>query len=226
MYKFETHIHTSNCSACAVSNGYEMVDAAKEKGYSGFVVTNHFYHGNTCVDRNLAWEDFINSYRNDYEIMREYGETCGIKVFFGFEEGFAPGKEMLVYGITPNILIKNPEFIMMGVKEKVDFIHKKGGIVICAHPYRNRFYIPDPDKSPDPTLFDGIEVYNFFNTNEENQKALSFAESNNLLKTSGGDVHNARDFGNAGISFKTEIKSYKDFLINLKKGNYSLIIPK
>ncbi len=223
MYKFETHLHTSSCSACAISTGYEMVDAAKEKGYSGFVITNHFYHGNTCVDRNLDWTNFINTYREDYEITKEYGDKNGIQVFFGIEEGFAPGKEMLIYGITPQQLIEHPEFIMLGAKEKSDLIHSLGGITVCAHPYRDRAYIPDPDTDPDPTLFDAIEGYNKGNRENENEKAVNFAIKHNLPFTSGGDVHSKEAFGLAGISFETEIKDYSDFLNRLKNGKYSII---
>ena len=43
MFKYETHLHTSSCSACALSSGLEMVDAALQKGYAGFFITNHFY---------------------------------------------------------------------------------------------------------------------------------------------------------------------------------------
>ena len=225
MYKFETHLHTSSCSACAVSSGYEMVDAAKENGYSGIVITNHFYHGNTCVDRNLSWDDFINAYRADYEATRDYGEKKGIQVFFGIEEGFAPGKEMLIYGITPEQLTEHPEFIMLSAKEKSDLIHSLCGITVCAHPYRDRAYIPEPNKDPDPTIFDGIEGYNRANTPEQNIRAFNFARKNGLFAISGGDVHNAKEFGTAGIEFDTRIKDYADFLNRIKFGNFS-IIPK
>ena len=223
MYKFETHLHTNACSACAVSSGKEMVDAAKENGFSGFVITNHFYHGNTCVDRNLDWYDFIDAYRKDYEITREYGESKGIKVFFGIEEGFAPGKEMLIYGVTPEQLIEHPEFIMLGAKEKSDLIHKLGGITICAHPYRNRAYIPDPDTDPDITLFDAIEGYNRGNPDNENEKAVVFAKQNKMIITSGGDIHSATAFGPSGIAFDTEITDYDDFINRVKNGNFKLI---
>lgn len=224
MFKFETHLHTNACSACAVSSGKEIVDAAKENGYSGFVITNHFYHGNTCIDRNLSWNDFIDAYRKDYEETKEYGEKNGIKVFFGIEEGFAPGKEMLIYGITPEQLIAHPEIIMFGAKEKSDLIHQLGGITVCAHPYRNRSYIPDPDTDPDVSLFDAIEGYNRGNPDNENEKAVLFAKRNNLIITSGGDVHSAAAFGHSGIAFDTVVKDYKDFLNRVKNNDFKLFV--
>lgn len=226
MYKYETHIHTSNCSACAISSGYEIVDAAVKKGYSGFFITNHFYHGNTSIDRNLDWESFISAYRADYELTKNYGEKMGIQVFFGLEEGFAAGKEMLIYGVAPEVFVKNPEFIMLGAKEKADFVRDNGGITVCAHPFRSRSYIPNPNKKPDPSIFDGIEAYNQGNLPEENQKAFDFATENGLFTTSGGDIHRKNDFGFAGIEFTKKLKNDRDFIKKLKSGDYKLIMNK
>lgn len=224
MYKFETHLHTSGCSACAVSTGCEMVDAAKEKGYSGFVITNHFYRGNTSIDRNLPWVDFVRAYKEDYEITKNYGAKMGIQVFFGFEEGFAPGKEMLVFGTNPDDIMKHPEFPTLELPEKVNLIHSLGGITVCAHPFRNRSYIPDPDTEPNPDLFDGIETYNKANPEPENEKAFLFAKKNGHIMLSGGDVHSAKAFGGAGIEFKDKILDYNDFLRKIKNNEFSLIL--
>lgn len=227
MYKFEIHLHTNACSACGVSSAEEMIDAAIENGYSGVVFTNHFYHGNTCIDRNLPWEEFVGAYEQDYLRAKKYGEEKGIKVFFGVEEGYDAGKEMLIYGLSPDTLKNCPEFIMMGAKEKADFVHKNGGITVCAHPFRKANYIPNPDKEPPTEIFDGIECFNYLNScrdNEWNKKAFSFAEKTGLIKTSGGDVHNKSGFGNAGIDFDLPINTYEDFIENLKNGKYKLII--
>ncbi len=227
MYKFEIHLHTSGCSACGVSTAEEMIDAAVEKGYSGVVFTNHFYHGNTCINRNLPWVDFVGAYEEDYLRAKKYAENKGIKVFFGIEEGYDAGKEMLIYGISPETLKNCPEFIMFGAKEKADFVHKKGGITVCAHPFRKASYIPYPDKEPPVELFDGIECFNYLNSknggNDWNAKAFAFAEKYGLIKTSGGDIHRSSDFGKAGIDFNVPIETYQDFIENLKKGNYTLI---
>lgn len=225
MYKFEIHLHTNNCSACAVSSPKEMIDKALEFGYSGIVLTNHFYHGNTCVDRNLPWEDFVGAYKSDYEIAKEYGEQKGITVFFGLEEGFAPGKEMLIYGLTPEHFAEHPEFIMMSAKEKSDFVHRLGGLCVCAHPFRDRSYIPDPETPPNPDIFDGIEGFNLCNKPEENEKAFKFAKENNKFITSGSDTHSKENFGNAGISFDTPVTDYATFIDKMKKGEFKLIYP-
>ncbi len=225
MYKFEIHLHTNKCSACGVSTAREMIDAAAENGYSGIVITNHFYHGNTAVDRNLPWEDFVGAYRDDYLDAKDYGKTKGITVFFGIEEGFAPGKEMLIYGLSPEDFISHPEFIMMSAKEKSDLVHSFGGVCVCAHPFRDRGYIPEPNTPPDADLFDGIEGFNLCNRVEENEKAFVFALNNKKIITSGSDTHRCDNFGNAGIAFESPVTDYKDFIEKLKKGYFKLIYP-
>ncbi len=225
MYKFEIHLHTNNCSDCASSSPEEMINTASEYGYSGIVITNHFYHGNTCVNRNLPWEDFMGEYIKDYEIARKCGTKKGITVFFGIEEGFAPGKEMLIYGLEPQHFLKHPEFIMMSAKEKTDFVHSFGGICVCAHPFRDRAYIPNPDVAPNPDLFDGIEGFNFCNKPEENEKAFDFALKHKKIITSGSDTHNISNFGNAGIEFDCPVTDYATFIQKVKKGDFQLILP-
>lgn len=225
MYKFEIHLHSSGCSACGSSDSIEMVQAAYENGYAGVVFTNHFYHGNSAIDRHIPWTDFINAYEADYLKAKEYGETVGVKVFFGVEEAYAPGKEMLIYGISPDTFKQAPEFVNMTAHEKADFVHKNGGVTVCAHPFRNRAYIPNPDTPPDISLFDGIECYNHFNKPEENEKAFKFTEKTSLFKSAGGDIHNAKDIGKTGIAFDKPIETYDDFIKNFKSGNFTLLIP-
>ncbi len=225
MYKFEVHLHTSACSGCANSTGKEMVDAAIEKGYSGIVITNHFFHGNTCVDRKLPWRDFVRAYANDYYETKKYGEEKDITVLFGLEEGYAAGKEILIYGLSPEIISSHPEFNYMDLSQKSDFIHSYGGIVVHSHPFRVRDYIPNPDVAPTPDYIDGVECYNFFNAIEENLKAFIYAENTGKFKISGTDIHNASGFGQAGLDFDNPIKTNKELVNEIKKGNYRLITP-
>lgn len=223
MYKFEIHLHSSGTSACGKSTVYEMLDSAKEKGYSGVVFTNHFYHGNTAVDRNLPWDEFVDFYAQEYYEAKKYGESLGLKVFFGIEEVYKRGKEMLIYGLSPELLSSHPELKDMAPDEITDFVHSNGGLTVCAHPFRERAYIPDPDSPPDVTLFDGIECFNFFNKPEENEKAFKFAETTSLFKTSGGDIHKAADLGKAGIAFSEPVETYNDFIKKLKSGDFILL---
>ena len=59
-FRYETHLHTIEGSACAVSKAVDYIEVYKRIGYSGIFVTNHFFGGNTCVLRNLPWSERIN----------------------------------------------------------------------------------------------------------------------------------------------------------------------
>ena len=39
---YETHLHTSEASACSIITGAEQARTYKEAGYSGIIVTDHF----------------------------------------------------------------------------------------------------------------------------------------------------------------------------------------
>lgn len=223
MFKYEMHLHNSGCSACGKSTAREMIDAAREKGYSGVVFTNHFYRGNTGIDRSLPWADFVGQYNESYIDAKEYAKQFDIDVLFGVEEKYTAGKEALIYGLSPEVFALSPEFADMDLHQMAAFVRKNGGIIVCAHPYRVRSYIPDPDRDPDHTCFDGVEVYNSHNTEEENAKAMAFALKHGLLQLSGGDTHTTELFGGSGIAFKSRIKSNKELISALKTRDYSLI---
>ena len=107
-YLYETHIHTSQGSACGRSRGSEYISMYQDLGYSGIIITDHFYRGNTGVDRALPWEPWVQQFCQGYEDAREEGAQRGFDVFFGWEEGF-DGDEYLIYGLDKEWLLQHPE---------------------------------------------------------------------------------------------------------------------
>ena len=61
------------------------------------VVTDHFFNGNTAIDRSLPWEEKVELYCRGYENAKEEGDKIGLDVFFGVEWAFH-GDEFLLYG--------------------------------------------------------------------------------------------------------------------------------
>jgi hypothetical protein len=80
-YLYETHLHTVYSSACGVSKGSEYIRYYKEMGYTGIIVTDHFYNGNTAVPRNLPWKEWVKQFCRGYEEARNEGERQGLDVF-------------------------------------------------------------------------------------------------------------------------------------------------
>lgn len=231
MFKYEMHLHESTCSKCSRATGEEYVKACLQKGYKGFCMTDHFYHGNTAIDRGLSWSEFASVYAESYYKTRKYGEKFGIDVIFGLEDIYKrkdedddPGKEILIYGISPELVVNTPEIKDMYIDELSAFIRENGGIAVCAHPFRVRSYIKKPDLAPNPDWFDYIEVANRGNHVEDNIKAQIFAAENNMKGISGGDVHSTDAFGTSGLAFDKSIKDENELVKEIINGNYRMIV--
>lgn len=112
----------------------------------------------------------------------------------------------------------------MNISETAEFVRSKGGFLVCAHPFRVRDYIPDPDRPPIPSNFDGVEIYNHANSPEENRKAADYAKKHGLAPASGGDTHHTGGLGYAGLAFENRIQNNKALVTALKNGDYRLIV--
>ena len=227
MYKYELHLHTSECSKCGVSSAREMVLAAKEKGYKGIVITDHFYRGNTRIDRKLPWDEFVGAYELNWLQSKALGDELGIDVIFGIEDVYNrdAAKEILIYGITPDELKAETDFKHYTLEQIFEFVDSHGGFLSHAHPFRDREYIKNADAEPNPNALHGVEVFNVSDPEERNNMAAKFAEKHGLLPLSGGDVHaSSSRLGTSGIAVDQPIHDTKELARVLRSGNYKLII--
>ncbi len=226
LYKYELHLHTSGCSKCGLSTVEEMVTAAKDKGFTGIVVTDHFYRGNTCIDRDLPWEDFVSAYEQNWLKGKKLGESIGIDVIFGIEEVYNRDmKEVLIYGITPDELKAETDFRHYSLEQIFKFVDSHGGFVSHAHPFRDRSYIKNADQEPNPKALHGVEVFNVSDPDERNDMAVIYAKKYNLKPLSGGDVHKSDSrLGTSGIAVEERIKDTKQLARVLRSGDYKPVI--
>ncbi len=222
LYKYEMHMHTSPCSGGG-SDIREHIDALIAKGYSGAVVTNHFYRGDNRIDRSLPWEQFVDPYRQDYEKGLAYAKERDFDLLFGLEEHLGYGQEILLYGITPDGIAAHPELRGEGAEVYAEVVHALGGLVYQAHPYREMDYIKKPFPLDRLDLLDGIEVYNAANKPEWNERAQRLAEERGLACVGGSDAHRPQSAGRAGIAAKERLRSNEDLVRVLKSGEYTVI---
>ena len=80
------HTHTAPCSKCAPMTPQELIDALVAGGYKGCVLTNHFFDGNTGIDKTLPWKEFVAAYEKDYLECKKIAKLQDIDVIFGIEE--------------------------------------------------------------------------------------------------------------------------------------------
>ena len=107
-FLYETHMHTCQASACGKSTGKEHARFYKERGFDGIIMTDHFFGGNTSIDRSLPWEKRIDLFWSGYEDAKEEGEKIGLDVFFGLEQNIH-FDEYLIYGLTKEYMKAHPE---------------------------------------------------------------------------------------------------------------------
>lgn len=219
-YKYETHLHTSQGSQCGHNTGREMAVAHKEAGYTGIIVTDHFFYGNTAPDRNLPWDKWVHEFCSGYRDAKATGDEIGLDVFFGWESGYN-GTEFLVYGLSEEWLLNHPEIRDASVEEQLRLVHSDGGIVIHAHPFREESYISEIRLFPE--FVDGVEAYNARNkTHAMNDKAVEYAARYNFPITAGSDVHGVDVIG-SGMLFPDKLRDINDFIAHVMGRNCELV---
>jgi hypothetical protein len=227
LYKYETHLHTSEVSRCAVNTGAEMARAYKQAGFTGIFVTDHFVNGNCAVPSDLSWEQQMNLFVQGFENARAEGEKIGLDVFFAWEYGNPPtGEDYLTYNLDKEFLLAHPHLCSLSFEEYSELVGKNGGLIIHAHPYRIASYITIPP-NPRADLIDGVEVNNTVSDSVRDQNHLAWElarEHPHLIRTSGTDIHSTDGIGLGGMAFPYRIESSSHFVEALRAGDGYLII--
>lgn len=222
-YKYQMHTHTSPCSACGKMTPEELADALKTERYAGAVLTNHFYWGNTGIDRDSEWSDFVRAYEKDYIECKKAAEKKNLDILFGVEEHIDGGIEILAYGLTPEMLYSHPELRSHTAEGWSALRAEYGIIIIQAHPFRNRSYNTRIEVLP-LSLIDGIEVKNSGNKPENDEQAAAFAKEHpELILTSGADAHKQEHIPLGGIETTERITDEKTLIKVLTEKSFTLI---
>ncbi|MBR6165356.1 MAG: PHP domain-containing protein [Clostridia bacterium] len=222
-YLYETHLHTCTASKCGKSTGKEHARFYKEIGYTGIIMTDHFFGGNTAVDRELPWEDRIDWFWRGYEEAKEEGDRIGLDVFFGLEQNYG-WDEYLIYGLTKEYMKNHPEMEHWTRKQQLEEVHKAGGCVIQAHPFRIRGYMLDIKLGY--LYCDGIEAANAGNEALDDARAMILGRERNMVMTAGSDNHCSPAHTVYGIELEKRLTSIQDYVkIIMERGTIHLHVP-
>jgi hypothetical protein len=223
MYLYETHLHTYPVSSCAASTPVAQVHAYKDRGYTGVIVTDHFFNGNSGCPRWLPWEEKAEFFILGYELATKAGQTCGLDVFFGWEYS-VNGTEFLTYGLSPDFLLAHPDMDKLTAKQYSALVRDSGGYLAQAHPYRVGGWIEKPFPV-EPDLIDGVEVYNANLPDHVNAKAFEYARLHNLPMQAGSDSHHVNAPFASGIALASKAESIADIITAIKTRQAELILP-
>ncbi|MCL1845862.1 MAG: PHP domain-containing protein [Defluviitaleaceae bacterium] len=221
MFLYETHMHTYPVSACAVASPEEMVRHYNSVGFTGAIITDHFFNGNSGIPLYLSWKNKVKLYAEPYYKAKREGEKCNFDVFFGMEYSFH-GTDFLLYGLSPEFLAENPGFDELTLPELSAAVRGAGGYIAQAHPFRSAWWITDPNPAA-PELLDGIEVHNASMSEKTNKKALDYAKKHDLALQAGSDAHDAKTRRPSGVSLKKRAENIFDIINAIKSGQIELV---
>jgi hypothetical protein len=211
-YLYETHLHTVESSKCGVSNGREYVQRYMDLGYSGIIITDHFFNGNCRADRNLPWKKWVQEYIRGYELTSEEGHRRGFDVFFCWEESL-DGNDYLIYGLDKEWLLAHPEAAYWTPREQFDEVNRCGGCVVLAHPFR---FVQDINRiSVQNGCVNAVEAANSGNCQISDALAWAYAKKLKLSVTAGSDIHSAADIRSGtvfGIYLNKKMETIADYV--------------
>ncbi len=220
-YIYETHLHTCQASRCGRTDGADYPDYMLKRGFDGFIVTDHFFNGNSAVPRELPWPERVRMYMSGYRAALKAAEGKDISVFFGIEFNFE-GDEYLLYGVGEKWLLDNPDMLSWSRQELYDSVHAAGGILVQAHPYRERDYLSRINLTPG--ICDGIEIYNAANPAYQNALAYEYAKKLGVPMTAGSDIHAFYDGPMGGMQFARKLESIEDYAAEVLAGRGTPVI--
>ena len=222
MNKYDLHIHTSECDKYAQMSGAEIVRLYADRGYSGIVITDHYF------SMFFEWfadeltpndqKSIIDRYLRGYYSARDEGEKRNFKVLCGAEVRFdGTINDYLVYGLEEEDLYRLPILNRLHSLEELRSVLPDHALIVQAHPFRDKMTVHSPD------ILSGIEVYNGGTERIRNDMAKMFASHYGKITTSGSDFHAAYQLARGGIATDACIDSAKDLCRVLKSGNFELI---
>ena len=222
MFRYETHTHSSEASACATNDVVKMLEQYQKMNYTGIILTNHFFNGNNCIPASLKWEQRVELFCYPYEKAKIKGKELGIDVFFGWEYNYFT-TEFLTYGLDKQFLLDHPEILDLSLNEYSDLVHQNNGFLVHAHPFRERWYINEIRLLPEIT--DAVEVLNGAQISETfNKKADYYANKHNFPKTAGSDSHCIDHYAFCGMEFDHKLKDIQDYIQSVKSLENSLFV--
>lgn len=214
-YKYETHFHTAETSICGRVPARQAVRLYHRAGYTGIVVTDHYYRGFFDMHFLSSFDRKIDKYLKGYKLALAEGRKLGIDIHLGMEIRFDENaNDYLVYGIDEAFLRRHKRLYALTLKQFRELTADQGIVIVQAHPFR-------PGMIPaSALLIDGIEIFNGNPRHDSsNHLALQYAQENKLTGLSGSDFHQPQDAARGGILTYEKIpeNGFGDWILQRKK---------
>ena len=201
-----------------------MINEAKEGGLDSIALTEHCHANNF-----LEGYEFLNS---NYELIDDYYNIDGFKVFYGIEVTTAQKLDILIIGKPALILDLNKKICenfnwkkFIDINNLFELINSEELLVILAHPYREYEKFPKIEsnifKKIDAIEFNAIDLYK--NGIEIMQgKVLKLASKFNLFVVCGSDTHHYVQMSCVKNIFDKNCTTVKQIKEEIKLKNYQI----
>jgi predicted metal-dependent phosphoesterase TrpH len=195
----DLHCH-SRFSADGVAEPEALVAQAREKGLSGFAITDH----NTCA--------CVDYFEQHGFLNKEGLPVNGLLIIPGQEITTAEG-HLLALGVRlPDNLKGIPAL------EAVKLIHAAGGLAIPPHPY-DFFRAGIREPVLETLEIDALEVFNAATTLKRyNRHAFQYAQMRGLPMIASSDAHDSEALGTAYSILEADAFSVAGVLDAIQKG--------
>lgn len=220
MFKYDVHVHTSEVSQCGHVDARTVARLYKDAGYTGIVITDHYYEAYFQSLGNIDWSSKIDIFLHGYKQALEEGEKIGLTVIPGMEIRFTENyNDYLIYGIDQYFLKTCPKLYLLGLEGFRKEFKDAGLLVYQAHPFRDRM------ERANPLLLDGIEVFNG-NPRHDSRNDLAYNRAKNysLKMISGSDFHQTQDLAGGGIELSEEINTPAELIKVLREDRIQRLI--
>ncbi len=212
----DMHAHTGAISRCCQRTAEQIIQEAKDSGFDGLVITNHYQRSYYSIE---TYNDWIELYIQEINYCKNLGKKQGIKIFGGIEVTmeYDPRVHLLIYGADDKFIRRNRNLPDMTQKALYNVCHNNGCVLVNAHPFRNGCTIQDIN------YIDGLELnfhrhpayFGSCRVEDVSKKACE----NGLIITAGCDYHGDTEHPCGGMYIPESVSTEKklaEYLLSSK----------
>jgi predicted metal-dependent phosphoesterase TrpH len=186
--KFDLHMHTTRHSPDSYMDPHDLVRRARELGLDGVVITEH----------DWLW--------TEPELAELRAGAPGLVVLAGIEVSAREG-HFLAYGVADPFPLAQG----IGVAALCREVHRQGGVVVAAHPFRFGQRFDDILRREKPEL-DGLELMSSNMDAECRQRAAAVQQAQGLAGLGSSDAHHEDVLGVCYTEFNATIRDGRDLV--------------
>jgi predicted metal-dependent phosphoesterase TrpH len=191
--KFDLHIHTNRHSPDSVMDPVAMVRRARQLGLDGLVITEH----------DWLW--------TEAELQELRAAEPGLVVLAGIEVSAREG-HFLVYGVhNPFTLVRG-----IGVADLCREVHRQGGAVVAAHPFRWGQPFDEILREERPDL-DGVEMMSNNMDADLRRRTAEVQRAGRFAGLGNSDAHDVETLGFCYTEFSVPVHSGSDLAAAIRQ---------